>query len=79
MTTVHTVLGGFGSTGLRAAGVTWLAAGAVFLPLGMTGPAAAAPQAVRADPLPGGLGPCVPGDCPDPYPPINNGDIAGYD
>ncbi|MFE7130004.1 SpaA isopeptide-forming pilin-related protein, partial [Streptomyces sp. NPDC057638] len=30
-------------------------------------------------PLPGGLGPCVPGDCPNPYPPINNGPIAGRD
>ncbi|MEU3050492.1 choice-of-anchor A family protein [Streptomyces sp. NPDC006984] len=30
----------------------------------------AAPAA--AAPLPGGLGPCVPGDCPDPFPPINN-------
>ncbi|MFI5808221.1 choice-of-anchor A family protein [Streptomyces sp. NPDC051561] len=59
--------------------MTWLVAGAVFLPLGTAGPAAAAPQAVRADPLPGGLGPCVPGDCPDPFPPINNGAIAGYD
>ncbi|MEU8893594.1 choice-of-anchor A family protein [Streptomyces sp. NPDC048442] len=79
VTTVHTVLGRFGSTGLRVAGVTWLAAGAVLLPLGMVGPAAAASQGVRADPLPGGLGPCVPGRCPDPYPPINNDDIAGYD
>ncbi|MFI8434506.1 choice-of-anchor A family protein [Streptomyces sp. NPDC079020] len=32
-----------------------------------------------AAPLPGGLGPCVPGDCPDPYPPINNGPIMGRD
>ncbi|MEU2251509.1 choice-of-anchor A family protein [Streptomyces sp. NPDC019224] len=37
----------------------------------------AAPAA--AEPLPGGLGPCVPGDCPDPFPPINNGDFAGRD
>ncbi|WP_405406676.1 SpaA isopeptide-forming pilin-related protein [Streptomyces sp. NBC_01104] len=37
----------------------------------------AAPAA--AAPLPGGLGPCVPGDCPDPFPPINNGDFAGRD
>ncbi|WP_266657652.1 choice-of-anchor A family protein [Streptomyces sp. NBC_00237] len=34
---------------------------------------------MRAAPLPGGLGPCVPGQCPDPFPPINNGAIAGYD
>ncbi|MFI6893768.1 choice-of-anchor A family protein, partial [Streptomyces sp. NPDC050256] len=32
-----------------------------------------------AAPLPGGLGPCVPGDCPDPFPGINNGDFAGRD
>ncbi|MCT2584587.1 choice-of-anchor A family protein [Actinophytocola sp. S1-96] len=32
-----------------------------------------------ADPLPGGLGPCVPGDCPDPFPPVNNGPFAGRD
>ncbi|GIG68735.1 hypothetical protein Pen01_50300 [Phytomonospora endophytica] len=33
-----------------------------------------------ADPLPGGLGPCVPGDCPDEYPyPPHNGDFAGRD
>ncbi|HEY9328388.1 MAG TPA: choice-of-anchor A family protein, partial [Streptomyces sp.] len=32
-----------------------------------------------AAPLPGGLGPCVAGDCPDPFPPINNGDFAGRD
>ncbi|MFF0742826.1 choice-of-anchor A family protein [Streptomyces sp. NPDC004111] len=42
--------------------------------------AATAPASVRAaDPLPGGLGPCVPGTCPDPFPPINNGGNAGYD
>ncbi|MGW7595511.1 choice-of-anchor A family protein, partial [Streptomyces rubiginosohelvolus] len=29
--------------------------------------------------LPGGLGPCVPGECPDPFPDVNNGDIAGRD
>ncbi|MCX4679663.1 choice-of-anchor A family protein [Streptomyces sp. NBC_01433] len=39
---------------------------------------AAATPAVAA-PLPGGLGPCVPGDCPDPYPPISNGPIMGRD
>ncbi|WP_330454411.1 MULTISPECIES: SpaA isopeptide-forming pilin-related protein [unclassified Streptomyces] len=37
----------------------------------------AAPAA--AAPLPGGLGPCVPGDCPDPFPDVNNGPIAGRD
>ncbi|MFF5335622.1 SpaA isopeptide-forming pilin-related protein [Streptomyces sp. NPDC013181] len=29
--------------------------------------------------LPGGLGPCVPGSCPDPFPEVNNGDFAGRD
>ncbi|RFU82912.1 choice-of-anchor A family protein [Streptomyces triticagri] len=59
-----------GSTGLACA----VLAGVVpVLTLGLgAGPAAAAP-------LPGGLGPCVPGDCPDPYPGISNGPIAGYD
>ncbi|MEU3950190.1 choice-of-anchor A family protein [Streptomyces sp. NPDC029526] len=33
----------------------------------------------QAAPLPGGLGPCVPGDCPDPFPGINNGPFAGRD
>ncbi|MFK0099523.1 SpaA isopeptide-forming pilin-related protein [Streptomyces sp. NPDC091040] len=37
-----------------------------------------ATQAAAA-PLPGGLGPCVPGDCPDPFPDVNNGPIAGRD
>ncbi|MGV9264174.1 choice-of-anchor A family protein, partial [Kitasatospora sp. NPDC003701] len=33
-----------------------------------------------AAPLPGGLGPCVPGSCPNPYPSsINNGPFAGRD
>jgi choice-of-anchor A domain-containing protein len=32
-----------------------------------------------AAPLPGGLGPCEPGDCPDPFPPVNNGPFAGRD
>ncbi|MFF7780108.1 choice-of-anchor A family protein [Streptomyces tanashiensis] len=35
--------------------------------------------AALAAPLPGGLGPCVPGDCPDPFPGIDNRDIAGRD
>ncbi|MEV5685901.1 MULTISPECIES: choice-of-anchor A family protein [unclassified Streptomyces] len=39
---------------------------------------AAATPALAA-PLPGGLGPCVPGDCPDPYPPVSNGPIMGRD
>ncbi|WP_098240841.1 SpaA isopeptide-forming pilin-related protein [Streptomyces formicae] len=40
-----------------------------------------APAAVAAaKPLPGGLGPCVPGNCPSgPYPPINNGSIQYRD
>ncbi|MER5772040.1 SpaA isopeptide-forming pilin-related protein [Streptomyces sp. NPDC001985] len=36
-------------------------------------------KAVAAAPLPGGLGPCIPGDCPDPFPPISNGPIMGRD
>ncbi|MFE0172936.1 choice-of-anchor A family protein [Streptomyces sp. NPDC059002] len=45
------------------------------------GPAPAAPAAVAAAaPLPGGLGPCVPGNCPSGgYPPINNGAIQYRD
>ncbi|MGV9312888.1 SpaA isopeptide-forming pilin-related protein [Streptomyces sp. NPDC003691] len=36
---------------------------------------------LRRAPLPGGLGPCIPGTppCPNPYPPINNGPITGRD
>ncbi|MFF9073842.1 choice-of-anchor A family protein [Streptomyces sp. NPDC014872] len=29
--------------------------------------------------LPGGLGPCIPGSCPDPFPGIGNGPVAGRD
>ncbi len=37
-------------------------------------------EAAAAKPLPGGLGPCVPGNCPSGgYPPINNGDIKYRD
>ncbi|MFI2211956.1 SpaA isopeptide-forming pilin-related protein [Streptomyces sp. NPDC020141] len=36
-------------------------------------------KAAAAAPLPGGLGPCIPGDCPDPFPPISNGPIMGRD
>jgi len=42
------------------------------LALGLAAPASAAT-------LPGGLGPCVPGSCPNPFPGINNGPIAGRD
>lgn len=45
-------------------------------PVLLLGPGAAS---AVAEPLPGGLGPCVPGDCPDPFPGINNGPIAGRD
>ncbi|MER5887666.1 SpaA isopeptide-forming pilin-related protein [Streptomyces sp. NPDC001941] len=42
--------------------------------------AAPAVPAARAKPLPGGLGPCVPGTCPSGgYPPINNGPIQYRD
>lgn len=37
----------------------------------------AAPAAAAT--LPGGLGPCIPGSCPDPFPGINNGPLAGRD
>ncbi|MGA5474154.1 choice-of-anchor A family protein [Streptomyces arboris] len=46
------------------------------VPLLVLGPGAVP---ALAAPLPGGLGPCVPGDCPDPFPGINNGPIAGRD
>ncbi|MFF9838474.1 choice-of-anchor A family protein [Streptomyces sp. NPDC013740] len=59
-----------GSAGLACA----VALAAV--PVLVLGPGAA-PAA--ADTLPGGLGPCVPGDCPDPFPPIDNDPIAGRD
>ncbi|GGZ25614.1 choice-of-anchor A family protein [Streptomyces avidinii] len=36
------------------------------------GPGGERPAAAARAPLPGGLGPCVPGDCPDPYPPIGS-------
>ncbi|MEV7286322.1 choice-of-anchor A family protein [Streptomyces sp. NPDC093252] len=36
-------------------------------------------SSASAAPLPGGLGPCVPGDCPDPFPGVSNGPIAGRD
>ncbi|MFJ9073858.1 choice-of-anchor A family protein [Streptomyces sp. NPDC102278] len=54
-----------------------LAIGAV-LTAGAPATAAAGPggeQPVRAlrAPLPGGLGPCVPGTCPNPFPPIGTG------
>ncbi len=59
--------------------VTCLAAGTVLLPAVAQANTAPAKTAVAADPLPGGLGPCVPGSCPDPFPPVGNGSIAGYD
>ncbi|WP_290063029.1 choice-of-anchor A family protein [Amycolatopsis solani] len=36
-------------------------------------------RSAAADPLPGGLGPCVPGTCPGTYPPVGNGAFAGRD
>ncbi|MER5490603.1 SpaA isopeptide-forming pilin-related protein [Streptomyces sp. NPDC002490] len=56
-----------------AAAYVMAAASAPLIALGT-----AASPAVAA-PLPGGLGPCVPGSCPDPFPPISNGPIAGRD
>ncbi|MFF9977099.1 choice-of-anchor A family protein [Streptomyces erythrochromogenes] len=44
------------------------------------GPGADRPVAAARAPLPDGLGPCVPGRCPDPYPPINSdGVLRGRD
>ncbi|MEV7582663.1 choice-of-anchor A family protein [Streptomyces erythrochromogenes] len=44
------------------------------------GPGADRPVAAARAPLPDGLGPCVPGRCPDPYPPINSdGMLRGRD
>ncbi|WP_246095467.1 choice-of-anchor A family protein, partial [Streptomyces roseicoloratus] len=59
-----------GSAGLAC--VTALAA----LPVLVLGPGASTAAAAT---LPGGLGPCVPGSCPDPFPPINNGTITHRD
>ncbi|MFB6560306.1 choice-of-anchor A family protein [Streptomyces sp. NPDC056400] len=39
------------------------------------GPGGDRPTAVVRAPLPGGLGPCVPGDCPDPYPALGTGGV----
>ncbi|MEU8538551.1 choice-of-anchor A family protein [Streptomyces sp. NPDC048717] len=52
------------------------AAAATVVAAALLGPLAAL---AFADPLPGGLGPCLPGSCPDPYPPVHNGPIAGRD
>ncbi|MER7704671.1 choice-of-anchor A family protein, partial [Kitasatospora sp. NPDC097605] len=46
------------------------------VPVLALGPGAVSAEAAT---LPGGLGPCVPGSCPDPFPPINNGPFAGRD
>lgn len=43
---------------------------ALSVPLGRT---------AHADPLPDGLGPCVPGTCPTVHPPVGNGPFAGRD
>ncbi|MFG3489904.1 choice-of-anchor A family protein [Streptomyces sp. NPDC047972] len=62
----------------RRAGTAGLAyaVSLVAVPALMLGPAA---STALAAPLPGGLGPCVPGDCPDEFPEIDNGAIAGRD
>ncbi|MFJ6937649.1 choice-of-anchor A family protein [Streptomyces sp. NPDC101132] len=64
-----------------AGSVPALAAGAGPEDLARTGGAArtSAPRAVAAAPLPDGLGPCLPGRCPDPYPPVHTGDPTGED
>ncbi|MQY15030.1 hypothetical protein SRB5_52070 [Streptomyces sp. RB5] len=53
-----------------AAVVTFSAVPAILL-----GPAA---EPAAAAPLPGGLGPCIPGSCPSPFPPVG-GTIQGRD
>ncbi|WP_328968433.1 choice-of-anchor A family protein [Streptomyces sp. NBC_00239] len=68
-------------TGRTARGIPLGLAVAVVL-AGVTPVSAAfaAPAAVRAAaPLPGGLGPCVPGDCPQTWPEPNNMDPTGTD
>ncbi|MEV8457266.1 choice-of-anchor A family protein [Streptomyces sp. NPDC052095] len=59
-----------GSTG------TALAVAVATVPVLALGLGAAPAQAA---PLPGGLGPCVPGSCPNPFPGVNNGPFAGRD
>ncbi|MGW9084663.1 choice-of-anchor A family protein [Streptomyces yangpuensis] len=61
-----------------------LAVGAVLAAAAPTavaaGPGADRPVAAARAPLPDGLGPCVPGRCPDPYPPVNSdGVLRGRD
>ncbi|MEW2624209.1 choice-of-anchor A family protein [Streptomyces sp. NPDC048106] len=46
------------------------------MPLGLSLVAAPAAQAAT---LPGGLGPCLGDQCPETFPPVNNGPIAGRD
>ncbi|MEU9701936.1 choice-of-anchor A family protein [Streptomyces sp. NPDC047981] len=63
-------------TRAKAAGLAYVAALAA-LPVLVVGPGAAPAQAA---PLPGGLGPCVPGTCPPgPYPQIGSGTIQYRD
>ncbi|MFG2335902.1 choice-of-anchor A family protein [Streptomyces yangpuensis] len=61
-----------------------LAVGAVLAAAAPTavaaGPGGDRPVAAARAPLPGGLGPCVPGRCPVPYPPVNSdGVLRGRD
>ncbi|MFF4292402.1 choice-of-anchor A family protein [Streptomyces vinaceus] len=57
-----------------------LAAGAVPAAQAASAGAADRPAAVVRVPLPGGLGPCVPGSCPDPFPPVgSDGSVKGRD
>ncbi|MFE4667945.1 choice-of-anchor A family protein [Streptomyces sp. NPDC056716] len=59
----------------RSAGLS-CAVALTAVPVLVLGPGA---TPASAAPLPGGLGPCVPGDCPDPFPGVSNGPIAGRD
>ncbi|MFF2009305.1 choice-of-anchor A family protein [Streptomyces sp. NPDC058195] len=67
----------FGALRVRAGSTgTALAVAAATLPVLALGLGAAP---AHAAPLPGGLGPCVPGSCPDPFPGVSNGPFAGRD
>ncbi|MEV7725805.1 choice-of-anchor A family protein [Streptomyces sp. NPDC087917] len=57
-----------------------LATGAAVPTASAAGPGGDRPAGTLRAPLPGGLGPCVPGDCPSPFPPIgSDGSIKGRD
>ncbi|MEV6328490.1 choice-of-anchor A family protein [Streptomyces sp. NPDC051909] len=65
-----------GKSAALASVVTTAVVTTTAVPALLLGPAAAPAAAAR---LPGGLGPCVPGSCPDPFPGIGNLGFAGRD